>query len=218
MMISHTHRFIFIHVYKTGGSSIFVAFSPYGVAEGLPYHPLAKEVKAIIKEGGTEIYCDSYPALTEVSDAWDRYFKFAFVRNPYDYVVSLYSWLKINTSHDMHSYINSITFHDFVKTLENPELEPEEFHHGSALLYRRPLSEFIEDDEGNVIVDFVGRFETLERDYGRICERLFIPQIKLPRANASPRPQDYREFYDESSKRIIQELFKKDLESFGYEF
>lgn len=221
MMISHTHRFIFIHIYKTGGSSLLKALEPYGVSQGLPHHPLAREVREIIEKGESENYryWNGLQILTDKPSAWKDYFKFAFVRNPYDYAVSLYCWLAINTSHDMYSYINSITFLEFLKTLKNPELEPSGFQDGSARVFRRPLSDFVLDEDGNELLDFVGKWENLEREYSRICDKLFIPQRpSLPPTNISPRDRDYRVYYDEEGKAIIEEVFKKDLEYFGYEF
>jgi hypothetical protein len=82
--------------------------------------------------------------------------------------------------------------------------------HGGDLL------EWISED-GKIVVDLVGRFENLDRDWTRICEALGVDHVSLSRENPGTRG-DYRSFYDETSKRLIAERFHRSIELFGYEF
>lgn len=75
--------------------------------------------------------------------------------------------------------------------------------------YGGELLDWISED-GKIVVDLVGRFETLNRDWIRISEALGVDHISLSRANASTR-DDYRSFYDETSKRLVAERFRRTI-------
>jgi len=68
-------------------------------------------------------------------------------------------------------------------------------------------------------LDFIGRFETLQKDYEKILELLKLPEVKLPIVNQNhQRQRDYRSYYNEETKNIISEHLKEDIELFGYSF
>src|SRR5690606_33093610 len=97
-----------------------------------------------------------------------EYFKFAFVRNPWDRVVSMYKW---------HGFHQICSFRSFVA------------HELTGWLWRnkhwfvRPQCDFVCDDDGRLLVDYVGRYETLQADFDVVCERLGLPPTPLPRVN-----------------------------------
>ena len=72
-----------------------------------------------------------------------------------------------------------------------------------------------EDDK--LIVDFVGKYETLEEDWRQICTELRVVPITLTRENRVRR-KPYRVFYDETSRRLVADRFARTIERFGYEF
>jgi len=77
-------------------------------------------------------------------------------------------------------------------------------------------SEFFCDEKGNVIVDAIGRLETIQDDFQEICDMLGI-EATLPHENASSHG-DYREYYSESTRSLVREHFEEDIERFGYDF
>jgi hypothetical protein len=78
---------------------------------------------------------------------------------------------------------------------------------------------FLTDENGEIILDFIGRFETLQKDYEKILELLKLPKVKLAIVNQNPQLQrDYRSYYNEETKNIISEHHKEDIEMFGYSF
>jgi hypothetical protein len=81
---------------------------------------------------------------------------------------------------------------------------------------KRLMSDFICDDDGNVIVDFVGRFENLERDFQTICSSIGIDP-ELPHLNRTSH-RNYRCYYTDETKEIVRGWARKDIEMFGYEF
>jgi hypothetical protein len=90
------------------------------------------------------------------------------------------------------------------------------FQHGSVAAFTRPLKTFVTDSEGVLLVDFLARFENLERDWQEISKRIGV-DAPLPRNNASRHPP-YRDCYDDETRRMVSEMFREDLEFFGYQF
>jgi hypothetical protein len=153
-------------------------------------HLLARQIR---QEVGNEIFGD--------------YFKFAVVRNPWDRAVSQFCYTRIRT--DLHELIEMTTETSFGEYLTRIE--------GHEHVQWKPQLEFLHDADGSMLVDFVGRFERLERDAGSIFRRLGIEAGTLPHTNASDR-RPYREYFDTSSRRRIERLYGEDIEAFGYEF
>jgi aminopeptidase-like protein len=81
---------------------------------------------------------------------------------------------------------------------------------------KRLQKDFVTDQNGELIVDFVGRYENLLEDFQHVCEALNLA-ASLPHLNKSPH-MDYRSYYTGSSIKIIEENFKDDIEFFGYSF
>lgn len=221
MIISHSHKFIFVHIYKCAGTSMAISLGDYGCSQNLSTHATAFEIKSIIETGEFEkFHWDYYlkkpsewEVLRENSNAWNEYFTFAFVRNPFDWMVSLYFWLINSKSNDMSDFARRLGFEGFLKHLRNSIFD--NFKSGSGKIYRRPQSKFINDKDGR-IVDFVGRFENLNNDFNYVCKRIGVKE-SLGKINAGNH-KHYRKYYNENTKAIIRHLYKEDLELFGYEF
>jgi hypothetical protein len=90
---------------------------------------------------------------------------------------------------------------------------------GTKMINEQPGEELLDwiSDDHKITVDLVGRYETLDQDWIRICEKLGVEHIPLGRENRVARA-DYQSFYDEASKRSVAERFSKTIELFGYEF
>jgi hypothetical protein len=136
------------------------------------------------------------------------YFKFIFIRNPFDLVVSLYFYIKQSPNHINHNQVIQMTFGDFVKwhLNKNPPLQVD--------FLRHPESK-------EVIVDYIGRFETLNNDLVQIQRILKIEEpIGAQHLNPSAKrkKKDYRSYYDVESRKMVSTYFKEDLVLLGYEF
>ena len=75
----------------------------------------------------------------------------------------------------------------------------------------------ISDEQGNLIVDFVGKIENLDADFKYICKKIGIPQIDLPHLNQTKK-EGYRKYYNERTADLIRQAYKDDVETFNYEF
>lgn len=72
------------------------------------------------------------------------------------------------------------------------------------------------DEQGKLLVDWVGRYERLEQDFAAVCHRINVRET-LPRLNVSLHGS-YREHYTDRTRRLVEEAYTKDIEMFGYEF
>lgn len=154
-------------------------------------------------------------------------FTFAFVRNPWDRLVSCYRD-KIRgevdgyTSFTMRpaaanclarfdAFVPGMSFAAFVAAVASISDEDADGHF-------RSQHTFVTDEEGKIGVDFLGRFEQLAEDFRFIQERIGLPRNALPRLQKARRAARYADFYNKETRQIAGERFRQDIEMFGYEF
>lgn len=169
-------------------------FNPmYAVWETMLLHAKARDVK---KELPPEVF--------------NEFFKFAFVRNPWDLQVSLYHFMLRDPAIPRHAEVKACgSFDAFIEwVLKTPDPYPK----GITKLQ----SEMLADSQGKLLVDFIGRYETLSADYARVCEKVGV-DAPLPHLNKSAH-QDYRSYYNDRTRDLVAENFKNDIELFGYSF
>jgi hypothetical protein len=146
---------------------------------------------------------------------FSTYFKFTFVRNPWDRVVSAYTFLEKGgfNKWDKEFYDKELSgyrdFHDFVCNWLCTENINKHHHFKSQHTY-------ILDKFERVSVDFIGYFENIEEDFATIAKRMGV-EAKLEKRNSVSR-SNYRSYYDEKTIAIVNEVYKKDIELFNYDF
>lgn len=229
MILSHKHKFIFLCNGKTGTTSIEKALQPF--QEGEEYNFYIKGV------------CPNrhvYPAIIKAclpKDVWNSYYKFTFVRNPWDLFVS--SWKYRYSRHLKQLQLSYCLRHPKaaikvyqkfnywqLKSLKEREVfssDDIDFHFnflkqdfGIPPYSGRYQYHYVYDLDGYKLVDFVGRFENLESDFETIKEKLGI-NVDLPVLNKTKR-SDYRKYFDNSSKQRVEKLWQRDIELFEYSF
>jgi hypothetical protein len=218
MLVSLSKKFVFIHIYKTGGSSVKEAL------QGYCYHPQSNLInrscnKVIRTVSGNKPkkYFDIkglYPLLSrshrKASDIeamkpkiFNKFYTFAFVRNPWDWQVSLYYFMLENPGYFQDEFIKEIAnFKDYIKWRVHNEV--------------RYQSDFLYNQDGELAVDYVGRLETIEEDFNFLCNKLSL-NASLPHINRSQHKK-YLELYDEESKELVDNAFQKDIKLLGYSF
>ncbi|WP_427450062.1 sulfotransferase family 2 domain-containing protein [Litorimonas sp. WD9-15] len=181
-----------IHINKTGGTTV-------GKALGLKFrHVDASDLVAELGE-----------------DGFDEAFIFSFVRNPWDRVVSHYHW-RIKTNQTGLGDA-PIPFKEWVKACFDRREPP---YYDKPKMFRQQTDWLQSNSEKPVHpdVDFIGRFETLHKDIGRLSEILDISVSDIPHLKPSGRQRDYRPYYDAQTQAIIARAFATDIEVFGYTF
>ena len=216
MPINHEARLVFIHIPKTGGTSIEAALGMFhrwqdentDAAFGLIQSP------QLMSRGWKSSFLQhlSYGELAELAptEVMTGYFSIAWIRNPWERMVSVYSHTDthlLGQADQSGLQLRGLRFPDFVAALDG-------FEH----VHLRPQHEFIMTADGQPQVDFVGRFEYFTRDFAQLvrCAGL-SPGLALPHENASTHAE-YRSLYDEASRRAIEHRYAEDIERFGYLF
>jgi len=181
--------FIFVHINKTGGTSIKAALK-------LPHvHRTAQQLVDTI---GWE--------------AWHRKISFAVVRNPWDRVVSQYHYrlqmAKASGRRETRS------FPEWVRACFG---DPEERGRmsGNPIFYQ-PQTAWLQDKDGRIIVDRILKFETLAYDFAELCRELGL-HCRLPHLKASRRGP-YQQYYDRETIALVARWFADDIAMFGYTY
>lgn len=181
--------FVFIHINKTAGTSI-------GKAIGLPVkdHLTAMEVIARVGE-----------------EKWNQAYKFTFVRNPWDKVVSHYEYRRKKNKTGIDS--NNIAFPEWVKMTYGENKNPVYYNNPRSF---QPQVDWLKDSLGNITMDYVGKFESINEDFNHIKEVVGLDG-SLPHLNASSR-SSYRSYYNNETRDIVANWFHEDIEVFEYQF
>jgi len=195
------HKCIFVHIPKAGGTSISKSlFNSFVGALG--GHPYLSEYKEIYNE-----------------IEFKNYFKFAFVRNPWDRLVSAYNFLKTGgvseqdknwAKSNIQQYEN---FDSFIKGWLNQKNIYSYYHF-------IPQFEFVCLDGLELAVDFVGYFENFEQDFKFVADKLGI-QAELQHLNKTKdrgKRKNYTEYYTKETLKIVADVYQEDITLFGYDF
>jgi hypothetical protein len=191
----HYYKCIFIHIPKNAGIS--VSYTLFGNTGGS--HRKLVDYQRIF---GKRII--------------NQYYKFSFVRNPWDRLVSTYFFLmnggltekdKKWTAQHIAEYTD---FTDFVTNWLSVD-------HVNNSLHFQEQYRFLTNQKDELDVDFLGRFESLDQDFQTICEYLQIDRT-LKKTNSSKRKNDYKSYYNETTKAIVAEVYKIDIKLFNYSF
>lgn len=189
---NHENNCIFIHVPRTGGTSI---------AKSLFNRP---------GQGHIPLY--AYKPHDE--NAYNEYFKFSFVRNPYSRFVSAFHQVK----RDKHSsewskrYIGNIdTFEEFTEKLEN------NFLFRKIILktcFFRPQWEYIYVG-GKIDLDFLGKTERIKKDFDKVRKKINI-RCEIKKENESSH-KDIESYFDIEKANMVHTMYERDFELFGYD-
>ncbi len=245
--ISHKHKTIFIHVPRTGGSSIEKALGIYG-----RNNDGANECCIEILFGLSSTIYLQHLTILEIQDRMTKdpggkdlfreYFKFAFIRNPYDRIISEYFYseevknlnlmeLLTDVTHsgksrakilyraryDNHTFMGQwkrLSFREFLLNVALPNKD-KSIDKDLDRHFKNQRT-FLTDRKGKLMVDFVGRFENLEEDFGKICSRFGL-KGELSKINRT-RHRNYAHYYDDETRRLVHDLYREDIEAFGYSF
>lgn len=230
MIISHSHKFIFIKSLKTAGTSVEAALSNHcgGNDVVVPINDFghnrdekgefvhrAMNADEFYRKIGQHVDAPTIKAR-EPAEIWNNYFKFSITRNPWDRALSYFFWDK----------------------RQDPALKPRKrFYHYLGVpfdefaIVKNQFTEFVKSGslenndrfyciDDQLCADFVIRYENLEEDYNEVCRRIGIPVTGLPHLKTGIRQErrSISNYYDNETRDIIAQLHRNDLRLFGYQF
>ncbi|MEM6818390.1 MAG: sulfotransferase family 2 domain-containing protein [Pseudomonadota bacterium] len=187
------HQCIFVHITKSAGTSVALALFDH-----LPYHHTARDYRVIYGK-----------------ETFNRYFKFAFVRNPWDRLYSAYSYLRGGGwdeydqawAEEHLSRFNS--FEEFVLTAFSSKWLEKHLHFKTQI-------DFIGDRHQAPMIDHLMYFETLTTDFNDLAQKLAL-EARLEHRNPSARA-GYREVYTPEMMAVVERVYQDDIRTFGYGF
>ncbi len=202
IMINHQKKYIFVHIPKTAGVSIY-------------------ELLGDKKQ-------QSHKHLYDYDEYYRDYFSFAVVRNPLDRLVSAYTYMNVGGrgfKGDLFAQ-NVVSkfkdFKDFSLNLEDVQDDLARFsnkHNGKHIVgFPHLHPQTLWTHEGNLqIIDYVIHLENLENDFKKIRKILGKFRINIPNKNTSDR-KDYAKYYDHENLELVIQFYKDDFENLGYSF
>jgi hypothetical protein len=201
MLLSHYHQFIFIHNYKVAGTSVRTALAPY------QYSLRERLMRKVGIAGATKLSYQDHLKARDIQQLvparqFEQYFKFGFVRNPWDWQVSLYRYTLKHKAHKQHELVSGMK--DF-----------EEYLHWRVQHDAQLQKDFFYDESGDKLVNFVGRFESLTTDFEYICQQIGI-NTQLPHQNKSRIDNDFLKYYTKETIALVAQHYREDIETFEY--
>lgn len=219
MIISHRHRFVFVHLHKCAGTSVTRALLPFLSADDVvlgcsPEYEARSRISRA--QGGLHKHSTAQEIRSEVGESiWSDYVTFTFVRNPWDLVLSKYLW--------WHKTPGDWDAQAAIRKREVMQMPFSEF--AATLGERQNYFERLLSSDGvaapSLDLDFIGHYERLDVDFGMLCDRLNLAVAKLPLANTSRELRDhdnYVGYYDERAAAHVASVYRREIERFGYRF
>ena len=218
MVISYKHKFIFFHVAKVAGLSIKKALQPY--TQELDKYKTKRPAKFIDNQPN-QLYDMWVASTTHITaqnaqkqlpkEIFDPFYKFAFVRNPWEWQVSMYHFILKETKHINHKRVKSMAnFDDYITWVIHRSRKT--YPKGATKMQK----DMIVDCNDKIIIDFVGRYENLTEDFQKICQQIGI-DATLPAINKTTH-KNYSTYYSAKSKKMVENYFEVDINLFGYTF
>lgn len=210
-MISYERRCIFVHIPKTGGTSIENAIWGSDRSVRSPEQLWMGAVRPGFNKyqsGGLQHLLAWQIRLEVGAEVFHDCFKFAFVRNPWSKAVSQFRYVR--TRKDLLEFMGMTrrtSFGRYLKLIERTE-------HVQSFEQCR----FVLDDDGTELVDFIGRFERLEHDFRIVADRIGLPNATLPHDMRSDDDRPWRSYYDRRTRARVARIYARDIERFGYDF
>ena len=214
MIISSGRKYIFVHIPKTGGTSVALALEDRAMKDDIMLGDTPKALKRRrkLRDVQSRGRLWKHSTLADIEgvipqDSFADYFCFALVRNPWDRAVSYYHWLKDQSFE-----------HPAVMLAKTLDFEPFILHPVILASFRTsPAAHYLTDSSGTCQASLFVRLEHLRTDIAAL-ERHLGFELDIPHTNQSERRRDWRGYFSESSRKGIAEACGEDIERFGYRF
>jgi len=213
-MIFHDYKLIFVHIPKTGGSSI-----EHALAESLGIElDVTVDDKDLFTGWDDENYIwRQHATIEEVNNLYEGelndYKSVAFTRNSWSRAVSDFLWLSRELNISEGVFVDYLTGEGkFKEALDcNNKQSSRRYDHV------QPQSDFI-NINNQPVVDYIGSFENIQHDFDVLCELIGVGVVELPHHKKSEYDKEYVDYYNEQTKQIVADMYEEDIKMFNYEF
>ncbi|MFC6687077.1 sulfotransferase family 2 domain-containing protein [Jhaorihella thermophila] len=214
MILSPGRGYVFIHIPKTGGTSLALALEARAMKDDIMLGdtPKSRKRRRRLRGARARGRLWKHSTLSDIEglvpDAvLDGLFAFTLVRNPWDRAVSYYHWLR-GQEFD-HPAVGLAKALDFAAFLSHPQIR--------AAFRAMPAGAYMRRSDGREQCAAFIRIEHFDEDAAPLFRHLGFA-LTLGRANASDRGRDWRDYYDERTAAIVAEDCAEDIARFGYRF
>ena len=215
MIISHGRKYIFVHIPKTGGTSLALALEAKAMKDDILIGdtPKARQRRGRLKDVQTRGRLWKHARLRDVYGLVDQaqieqYFVFTLVRNPWDRMVSYYHWLRQQRfAHPAVTLAKGLGFSEFLNDRAT-----------QASLSGDTAVQYVSDRNSVDRCDLYLRLEHLETDLTTLQQKIGLNLPPLAHSNPSHREAGYTQYYNRADAALIAELFADDIARFGYRF
>ena len=245
-MICNQDKCLFVHIPKAAGQSVESVFVQRSGLTWETRSTLLLKPNHNSDKGPprlAHLMASEYVGLGYMSpDEFAQYFKFSFVRNPWSRLVSEYNYRRMQGVEQYQQEFKRFLFEEFPKACADDYATSQDYYRHVI-----PQWKFLYDENGKCLVDFIGKFESLQQDFDQVCQQLSIPQTMLPHKNitairgdglsalkqklikyifhtlsinhqgSSVKPH-YSTYYDNESQAFVADYYHKDIELFNYQF
>jgi hypothetical protein len=215
MIISRGRGYIFVHIPKTGGTSLATALEGRALKDDILIGdtPKARKRRGRLKDLNARGRLWKHARLCDVEGVVSAaemraLFVFTLVRNPWDRMVSYYHWLGAQSFE--HPAVASAQRNDFTGFLNDPAV--------LEGLRAESYGGYVSDASGEDCCDAFIRLEHIEADLAPVEEHLDFALSPLPHVNASARDAGYRDAYSGQDEALIAQLYAREIDQFGYSF
>lgn len=220
MPISYQYQCVFVHIPKNAGTSISQALDLRFNHCQIRKRFGIKSKKTWKKYHLAQIYKNkvlqhlTLPNMIKINylpfSIFQNFYKFAFVRNPWDRFISEFFYLKKDKNFSEYLKIFNETSIQYI--LKNQDYD-----------HVRQQVDYIQSYK-NIKMDFIGRFENLQEDWNKICDNIkfgnslkyLLGQIKID--YHTNRKKDYKNYYNSRTKKLIEKTYQQDIDTFHYTF
>lgn len=213
MIVSTGRNYVFVHIPKTGGTSLATALEGRAMRDDLLIGDTPKarlrrgRLKGLPSAGRLWKHSGLADIDGAVSPEWiEQAFVFTLVRNPWDRLVSYYHWLRIQ-SFD-HPAVRAAQSHEFTQFLADPGMQ--------AAIRAHPYGRYMQKGDKERCNLFI-RLEAFHHDAAPLWDHLGF-QLDLPHLNASPRAAGSTQYYTNDTQHLVESLCREDIGRFGYTF
>lgn len=231
MVISHRNKFLFIHNDKCAGTAMREHFRKHkefksdlmghwGKSMTIELWEQHKDELCAVPQHSTAKVIKGYFELMGWN--WGEYFKFGIVRNPFDRIVSGYEWRRSVVQNQINNKNYLGDKDHFREIFSEVDAGFKQFVEKKCRGWNNQLRFFYSKKTKDCDVDFVGKFENLELAFKHIVKTI-LPNatdelLVLKQLNKSKRQKDYRSYYDEETRKIVEQKCARELEILGYEY
>ncbi|WP_370400672.1 sulfotransferase family 2 domain-containing protein [Sulfitobacter sp. JB4-11] len=214
MILSTGRRYLFIHIPKTGGTSLALALEERAMKDDIMLGdtPKARKRRRRVADASTVGRLWKHSTRADIeglvsAEVLAGLFTFTLVRNPWDRAVSYYHWLKDQVfDHPSVAAAKRLPFDGFLAE-----------ERVQASLRDWPAARYLRDGQGQACGDLFIRLEHFAEDAIPFFDHLGF-EVTLPKVNQSARADGYAQYYNADLRDLVADCCAEDIARFGYSF